>query len=152
VTVGAALTVNVLMQVTGAWQSLFTVKVTVVEPPHADGAPVLLFVKTGLQPPLTETVANQVANFALMAAWVWQAASVVVVGQLSTTGDAFTVKLRVQVVGTPQLFDTVKVTVDVPPQADGAPRLLLVKTALQPPVKVAVASQVAYFALMAACV
>jgi hypothetical protein len=64
------------------------VKVTVVEPPQAEGAPVLLFVKTPLQPPLADVVANQVENAVFTAACVWQAATVVFVGQVSTTGGA----------------------------------------------------------------
>ncbi len=55
-------------------------------PPQAAGAPVLLFVKTPLQPPLALTVASQVAKAALTAACVWQAAVVVFVGQFSTAG------------------------------------------------------------------
>ena len=75
------------------------VKVTVVEPPQAAGAPVLLFVKTPLQPPVAETVANQVAKAVFTAACVWQAAAVVLVGQVSTTvGAAGTVKVAWQVV------------------------------------------------------
>jgi hypothetical protein len=70
-----------------------------VEPPQALGAPVLLFVKTPLQPPLAEAVANQVAKAEFTAACVWQAAAVVFVGQVSTTvGGAATVKVAVQVV------------------------------------------------------
>ncbi len=61
-------------------------KVTVVEPPQAGGAPVLLFVKTPAQPPEPEAVANQAAKAASTAACVWQAAAVVLVGQVSTTG------------------------------------------------------------------
>lgn len=67
---GAGLTVNVAEQVFGASQSLVTVNVTVVVPPQANGAPVLLLVNTGLQPPVAETVANQMANLELMAACV----------------------------------------------------------------------------------
>jgi hypothetical protein len=75
------------------------VKVTVVEPPQADGAPVLLFVRTPLQPPLAEAVASHAANAVLTAACVWQAAAVVLVGQVSTTvGGAATVKVAWQVV------------------------------------------------------
>jgi hypothetical protein len=75
------------------------VKVTVVLPPQADGAPVLLFVKTPLQPPLAVAVASHVAKAALTAACVWHAAAVVLVGQVSTTGGAAgTVKVAVQVV------------------------------------------------------
>jgi hypothetical protein len=66
----------------------------VVEPPQAAGAPVLLFVKTPLQPPLALAVASQVEKAVLTAACVWQAATVVLVGQVSTTlGAAGTVKI-----------------------------------------------------------
>jgi hypothetical protein len=44
------------------------VKVTVVEPPQAEGAPVLLFVNTPLQPPLAVAEANQVAKAVFTAA------------------------------------------------------------------------------------
>ena len=75
------------------------VNVTVVEPPQAAGAPVLLFVNAPLQPPLAEAVANQVAKAASTAACDWQAAAVVFVGQVSTTvGGAATVKVAWQVV------------------------------------------------------
>ena len=54
----------------------------------------MLLVKTPLQPPLALAVASQVANAALPAACVWQAAVVVLVGQVSTTvGGAATVKV-----------------------------------------------------------
>lgn len=69
-----------------------------------------------------------------------------------TIGAAFTVKVRVQVSTMPQSDITVKVIVAVPPQADGAPVLLFVKTALQPPLTVAVANQAAYLESMSACV
>jgi hypothetical protein len=70
------------------------VKVTVVEPPQADGAPVLLLVKTPLQPPLALAVASQVLKAAFTAAWVWQAVVVVFIGQVSVTvGAAATVKV-----------------------------------------------------------
>ena len=68
-TAGAAVTVKVAMQVFGASQSLVTVKVTVLEPPQAKGAPVLLFVRTALQPPLFIAVASQLLYFVLMVAW-----------------------------------------------------------------------------------
>jgi hypothetical protein len=75
------------------------VKVTVVLPPQALGAPVLLFVRTPLQPPLALAVASQVAKAVFIAACVWQAAAVVLVGQVSTTGGAdATVKVAWQVV------------------------------------------------------
>lgn len=136
---------KVRVQVMVGSQSLITVNVTVAEPPVARGAPGLLFVKTALHPPEAVAVASQAAYFASICAWVWHAASVTLAGQTKfTTGAAVTVKVRVQVTGAWQSLVTVKVTVDVPPQAEGAPVLLLVKTALQPPVAVAEASQVAY--------
>lgn len=116
-----------------------------VEPPQAEGAPVLLLVNTPLQPPLAEAVANQFAKAVLTAAWVWQLATVVLTGQVSTTvGGAATVKVAWQVVVKgAQVLVYVKVTVVEPPQAAGAPVLLLVNTPLQPPLAEAVANQVA---------
>ena len=141
------------VQVTGAWQVLVTVKVTVEVPPQASGAPGLLFVKTALQPPVMETVASHAAYFASMAACVWQAASVVLIGQVrSTAGAAVTANVRVQVTGAWQALVTVNVTVELPPQALGAPGLLFVSVMLQPPDATAEASQVAYLASIAACV
>jgi hypothetical protein len=129
------------------------VKVTVLVPPEAGGAPALLLVSTPLQPPLPATVANHVANLALMAACVWPKASVWFVGQVSdTVGAAATVKVACPLLPGPQPLVTVKVTVVEPPQAEGAPVLLLVRTALQPPVKLAVASQFAKAVLTAAWV
>jgi hypothetical protein len=70
-----------------------------VEPPQAAGAPVLLFVKTPLQPPLALAVASQAVKAEFTAACIWQAAAVVFVGQVSTTGGATdTVKVAWQVV------------------------------------------------------
>jgi hypothetical protein len=66
----------------------------------------------------------------------------------TTTGAAVTVKLRVQVSTIPQVDITVNVTEVVPPHASGAPVLLFIKVALQPPVTVAVASHVLYLALI----
>ena len=59
----AAVTVNVAVHVLGASQSDVTVNVTVFDPPHANGAPVLLLAILELQPPLKETVANHAVNF-----------------------------------------------------------------------------------------
>lgn len=125
-----------------------------VEPPQADGAPVLLFVKTPLHPPLAVAVANQVAKAVFTVACVWQAAAVVFVGQVKTTvGAAGTVNVAWQVVvNGAQVLVYVNVTVVEPPQADGAPVLLLVNTPLQPPVPVAVANHVAKALFTAACV
>lgn len=63
-------TANVAEHVLLGSQELVTVKVTVAVPPHASGAPELLFEMVALQPPLKDAVASHVANFALIAAWV----------------------------------------------------------------------------------
>jgi hypothetical protein len=90
-------TVNVAVHVTGGSQPLFTVKMTVAVPPQASGAPVLLLVKTALQPPVKLAVASQVLYLVLMAACDWQATSVVLIGHVKTTaGAAATVKLDEQ--------------------------------------------------------
>jgi hypothetical protein len=79
------------------------VKVTVVEPPQNDGAPVLLLVKTAPQPPVKLAVASHAVNWASTAAWVWHAATVVFVGQVKVaTGPTCQVKVRVQVLVSPQ--------------------------------------------------
>ena len=60
-TAGAAVTVNTAEQLTGASQEEVTVQVTVLEPPHAEGAdPPLLDIEI-LQPPFTTTEFNQFA-------------------------------------------------------------------------------------------
>jgi hypothetical protein len=70
------------------------VNVTVFEPPQADGAPVLLLVKTPLHPPDADAVANHVAYAASTAACDWQAAVVIFTGQVNVTvGAAITVKV-----------------------------------------------------------
>ena len=70
-----------------------------VEPPAAEGAPVLLLVKTPLQPPLADAVANQVEKAVLIAACVWPNGSVWGCGQVRlTVGAAGTVKVAWQVV------------------------------------------------------
>jgi len=51
-TAGAVVTVNVRTQITGASQLEVTVNVTEVTPPQAAGAPLLLFDKLELHPPL----------------------------------------------------------------------------------------------------
>jgi hypothetical protein len=59
-----------------------------------DGAPVLLFVSTPLQPPVTDTVASQVLKAAFTEDCNWQAVVVVFTGQFNTTlGGAGTVKV-----------------------------------------------------------
>ena len=66
----------------------------------------MLLVKTPLQPPLALAVANHAENAVFTAACVWQAATVVLVGQVKTTGGAAdTVKVawQVVVVGTHEL-------------------------------------------------
>lgn len=71
ITGGGAGTVKVAVQVVvvGA-QLLVYVNVTVVEPPQAGGAPVLLLVNTPLHPPVADAVASHAANCAFTAAWV----------------------------------------------------------------------------------
>ena len=146
-------TVKVALQVLVVSQLLVTEKVTVVVPPHALGAPVLLLVIMTLQPPVTVMEFNQLVNFELIESCDWQMPSVRAVGQVTTTDGALvTVNVAVQVFGASQSLATVKVTVLLPPQAGGAPVLLLVNTALQPPDLVAVASQLAYLRSIAAWV
>jgi hypothetical protein len=61
-----------------------------------------------------------------------------------TVGGVATVKLALQVVVVgAQLLVYVKVTVAVPPQAEGAPVLLLLLAPLHPPLELAVANQAA---------
>jgi hypothetical protein len=135
-------------------QLLVYVNVTVVVPPQALGAPVLLLLRAPLHPPLELAVASHAANSAFTAVCVWQDATVVLVGQTSDTGGgAETVKLAEQVVTVgAQLLVYVNVTVVVPPQALGAPVLLLLRAPLHPPLELAVASQAANSALTAVCV
>ena len=59
-TVGGALTVKVALAVTLDAHDEVAVHVTVVVPPHADGAPVLLLVTVTLHPPLFVAPLNQV--------------------------------------------------------------------------------------------
>ena len=133
----------------GASQSDVTVNVTLAVPPHANGAPVLLLVITEAQPPLKLAVASQFENFVFIADCVWQAASVTLAGQFKTTaGASVTVNVRTHDFGDSQSEVTVKVTLAVPPQASGAPVLLLVNTPLQPPVKDIVDSQSLNFMFM----
>ena len=84
---------------------MVTVNVTVVEPPQAAGAPVLLLVKTALQPPVKLAVANQLAKAALTAACVWQAGVVVFTGivRLAPCGTV-QVNVLVQVLLGPQVL------------------------------------------------
>ncbi len=91
-------TVNVAWHVVVAAVQLFVaVNVTVVVPPQASGAPVLLFVSVAH--PLTDAVANQAAKAEFICACVWQLAVVVFTGQVSTTVDgAGTVNVAWQVV------------------------------------------------------
>ena len=95
---GAGVTVKVALVVCGVWQLLVTVKVTVVAPPQADGAPVLLLVNIGLQPPLVIAVANHAANSVFTDACVWQLGAVMLAGPVKLTrGAAGTVKVSVLV-------------------------------------------------------
>ena len=56
---GAAVTVNIAEQVTGAAHEEVRVQVTVLEPPQAGGAEPPLLETEALQPPELEAVANQ---------------------------------------------------------------------------------------------
>jgi hypothetical protein len=113
-------------------------------PPQARGAPELLFEIVALHPPEKLAVVNQVANLALIAACVWQAASVTLEGQVNTTaGAVVTANVAEHVLFGSHELVTVNVTVAVPPHAGGATVLLFEIAALHPPLKVAVVSQVA---------
>ena len=81
----------------------------------------------------------------MTAACAWQAVVVVFAAQVSTTvGGAGTVKVAWQVVvNGAQVLVYVNVTVVEPPQLEGAPVLLFVRTPLQPPEALAVASHAA---------
>lgn len=65
---------------------------------------------------------------------------------------AVTVKLAEQVFGASQLLVAVNVTVVAPPQAEGAPPLLLLMLTLQPPIELTEFNQLLNFVLMAVCV
>jgi hypothetical protein len=99
-TAGADATVKVAVQVVvNGKQLLVYVKVTTVLPPQLDGAPILSLVNMPPHPPLALAEFSQATNCALIAACVWQEATVVLIGQVSTTvGGAATVKVAVQVV------------------------------------------------------
>ena len=90
---GAAVTVKVAWQVCTGWQAVVSVKVTVVEPPQKEGATVLLLVIAPLQPPVKLAVANHAENWEFTAACVWQAATVVLVGQVKVAAGS-TVQLN----------------------------------------------------------
>lgn len=111
----------------------------------AGGAPVLLFVRTPLQPPEALTLASQVAKAALMAVCVWPNGSVAFVGQLRTTGGGgVTVKVLWQVwLSGAQVLKTLKVTVFTSPHLDGEKFPSLVPVTLQPPFELAVLIQLA---------
>jgi hypothetical protein len=144
-TVGAVSTVKVFVQevVTGS-QLLVYVHVTVVNPPNAEGATGVAgtVVNIPSHPPLAVVVRSHAANEASMTAWVCPAGSVLSDAQVNTTAGAVgTVKVAKQVFGVSQELVTVQVTFVDPPHAAGAPVLLFDSTALHPPVKVVVASQ-----------
>jgi len=150
---GAGLTVNVDVHDFGTSHPLVTVKVTVAAPPQAFGAPELLFVTTGLHPPLTTIPVSHVLNLLLMVVCVWQAASVTLLGHVTTrAGAGSTVNVAVQVFGPSQSEVTVNVIEVEPPQALGAVPPELVSAPLQPPVKEAVVFQAANLLSIAVCV
>jgi hypothetical protein len=139
-TAGAFVTVKLELQVLGPSQELVTVYVTLVVPPQMLGATGLPYEALRSQPPLELKPVSHALNAALTAAWDEQAAKVVGVGQeIDTDVAAVTVKLAEQV-DVPQVFDTLKITVVLPPHLLGAPELLFV---IVPPLALAVASQVA---------
>lgn len=114
-------------------------KVTVVLPPQAARALLCCYWSERRCNRLAVAEASHDANWAFTAACVWQVAAEVFTGQFNTTGDQATVNVAWQVVVSgAQVLVKVKVTVVLPPQADGAPVLLFVKTPLQPPLAVAV--------------
>src|SRR6266436_4569022 len=154
-TVGGAVTVNVALAVTLDAHDDVAVHVTVVVPPHANGAPVLLLVTVTLHPPLFVAPPNQVLYAASTAACVWQLVAVVLVGVVKrTVVDGGRVNVALHVVSNGALAVTldahddvaVHVTVVVPPHANGAPVLLLVTVTLHPPLFVAPPNQVLYAA------
>ena len=61
-------TVKMALQVTLLVQLLLPVKITVFDPLHSDGAPVLLFVITGLQPPPIVADINQLLKIVSISA------------------------------------------------------------------------------------
>ena len=67
-TAGAFTTAKDAEHVIAGSHELVTVKITVVEPPHADGAPVLLFNMVALQPPLELALAIHALNNELIVA------------------------------------------------------------------------------------
>jgi hypothetical protein len=138
-------TVNVAEHVFTVSQSLVTDQITVFAPPQANGTPVLLLLSTPLHPPVKVAEASQLLYNVFTAAWVRQVPTVRFVAQLIDTAvTAGTVKVAVQVFTPSQVLVTVHITVFDPPQASGAPVLLLVSTPLHPPVKVVDASQLLY--------
>jgi hypothetical protein len=134
--------VNVALHVLAPSQLLVAVKVTVLEPPQASGAPLLLLLMPVLHPPLALAVASHAANAASTSVCDRLADIVVFWAQVNTTGGAFvTWNVALHVFGDSQELVTVKVTVFEPPQAFGAsPPLLVTGPRLQPPVADAVAS------------
>src|SRR4029450_6167548 len=90
VTLEAAVTVNVALQVLGASHELVTVNVTVLAPPHLSGAPELLLVtdpRTQL-PPDAVAVASHAVNALFTCVCVRQAAIVVLPAQFKVTLEA----------------------------------------------------------------
>ncbi|MEO5985220.1 MAG: hypothetical protein ABIP80_06910 [Ferruginibacter sp.] len=125
VTAEAAVTVKVAVQFTDP-QLLVAVQATEVVPPQALGATgdmgILVIV------PVPEMLVNQVANFALISAWDWQAASVTLPGQV-IVGPGFTVSIFEHVLVQP--FALVIKTLYVP-ATDNPLRTLVVAPAITP--------------------
>jgi len=141
-------------QVCVAWQFVpsLNVQVTVVLPPHADGAPLpaVSALIVALHPPLYVTPLSHVANSALTVDWLWHEGSVWLPGQLNVRAvvvSLVTVKLAEQVCVAWQFVPSVRVqiTVVLPPHADGAPlpAVSALIVALHPPLYVTPLSHVA---------
>ncbi len=79
----------------------------------------------------------------MICACVWQLAAVVLAGAVNDTVVTLgTTKLAVAVTFAPHELVAVHVTVDVPPQADGAPVELLLTDTLHPPLLATPVNQV----------
>lgn len=140
--IGAEPTVNVELRMTSASHELVAVHVTVTLPPQAEGVVTASFVTNRLHPPLYVTPLSHVVNLVSMVSWLWQAASVTGSGAVKIIpGAPGTINVALQVFAVSQRLVTLHVTIVDPPQASGGPVLLLVNTALHPPVKLALTSQ-----------
>ncbi len=110
------------------------VQVTVVEPPHRFGGPVLSFEILALQPPENVVNSSQLLKLLLMLFCVRQEGLVRLGAQvMDTLGALVTVNTAEQLTSGSHDEVTVHVTVTEPPQAGGAEAELLEIAALHPP-------------------